>query len=148
LKAFILLLSNKFELNENISLMKKRKIWYLANCTTCQAIIQNAGICKSEFEFQDIKTSPITPLQLDELKNYAGSFEALFSKKALKYREWNLSGNILEEKDYRNYILQEYTFLKRPVVLVDSAIFVGSTPKNIAALKEAVAAIKNNNEKE
>jgi arsenate reductase len=88
---------------------------------------------------QDIKTSSITAEQLEQMKKMAGSYEALFSRRAMKYKEWGLKDKQLTEKDYRNYILKEYTFLKRPVVIVNDKIFIGSEKKNVAALKKAVS---------
>ena len=87
---------------------------------------------------QDIKTEPITPAQIDEMKKLAGSYEALFSRVALKYRGWGLNTMTLTEKDYRKYILEEYTFLKRPVIIVNDKIFVGNSPKSVAAAKAAL----------
>ena len=43
------------------------------------------------------------------------------------------------EADYRRLILEEYTFLKRPVFWVGDSLFVGNAPKTIAALKAAIA---------
>ena len=116
-----------------------KKIYYLGNCTTSQAIIKETGISPNKFEMQDIKTDTITPAQLEEMKKMAGSYEALFSRRAMKYKEWGLKNMHLAEKDYRHYILKEYTFLKRPVVIVDDKIFVGSEKKNVTALKKAVS---------
>jgi arsenate reductase len=115
-----------------------KKIYHLGNCTTCQAIIKETAIDKKGFAMQNIKEEKITPAQLDEMKKMAGGYEALFSKRALKYKALGLKDKKLEEKDYRNYILDEYTFLKRPVVIIDDKIFVGSEKKNVAALKQAV----------
>ena len=115
-----------------------KKIYYLGNCTTSQAIIKETGIGPEQFEMQDIKIDTITSSQLEQMKKMAGSYEALFSRRAMKYKEWGLKDKQLTEKDYRNYILKEYTFLKRPVVIVNDKIFVGSEKKNVAALKTAV----------
>ncbi len=87
---------------------------------------------------QDIKTEAITAAQLDEMKALAGSYEALFSRIALKFRAWKLNEKKLTEKDYRKYILEEYTFLKRPVAIIGKEIFVGNSKANVAALKQAV----------
>ncbi len=87
---------------------------------------------------QDIKFEKITPVQLEEMKKMAGSYESLFSRRAMKYKELGLKDNKLDEKNYRNYILEEYTFLKRPVVIIDDKIFVGSEKKTVEALKKAV----------
>jgi arsenate reductase (glutaredoxin) len=114
-----------------------KKIYHLATCTTCQRIIKEIKPSK-DVEMQDIKTEKITPAQIDEMKKLAGSYEALFSRVALKYRALKLNEKQLTEKDYRKYILVEYTFLKRPVIIVDDNIFVGNAPKNVEAAKVAM----------
>jgi arsenate reductase (glutaredoxin) len=115
-----------------------RKIYYLSTCTTSAAIIKETGIDKKGFAMQDIKFEKITPAQIDEMKQLAGSYEALFSRRALKYKELGLKDKQLTEKDYRQYILDEYTFLKRPVVVIDKTIFAGSEKKTVEAVKKAV----------
>lgn len=114
-----------------------KKVYHLANCTTCQRILKELKPGK-EYQLQDIKSEPITAPQLDEMAKMAGSYEALFSRIALKYRAMGLNEMTLSEKDYRKYILQEYTFLKRPVIIIGKQIFIGNSPKNIAAAKEAM----------
>jgi arsenate reductase (glutaredoxin) len=115
-----------------------KKIYHLSTCSTCQHIIDDFGKLASEFALQDIKKEPITEEQLDEMKKLAGSYEALFSRRALKYRELGLNEKKLTEKDYRRYILKEYTFLKRPVVIHGDQIFVGNAPKTVAAAKASM----------
>lgn len=115
-----------------------RKIYHLGNCTTCQTIIKKTGIDKKGFQMQDIKVEKITPPQIDEMKKMAGNYEALFSRRAMKYNEWKLKDKKLTEKNYRKYILEEYTFLKRPVVIMGNKIFIGSERKTIEALKAAL----------
>jgi arsenate reductase len=112
-----------------------KKIYHLATCTTCKEIFSEIHPEKKGYEMQDIKTEKITPKQLDELKKMAGSYEALFSRRALKYKEMGLKDKKLAEKDYRDLILKEYTFLKRPVVINGKKIFIGSEKKTKAALK-------------
>ena len=113
-----------------------KKIYHLGNCTTCQRILKDIKADKKGFEFQEIKTASITAPQLDTLKKMAGSYEALFSRRALKYKEWGLKDKHLTEKDYRDLILKEYTFLKRPVVVNGKKIYIGSEKKTVKALKE------------
>ena len=88
---------------------------------------------------QDIKFEKITPVQLEEMKSMAGSYEALFSRRAIKYRELGLKDKKLTEKNYRSYILEEYTFLKRPVVIINDQIFIGSEKKTVESLKKAIS---------
>ena len=102
-----------------------KKIYTIGTCTTSQAIFKELGIDstmnkKDGFELQDIKFEKITPAQLDEMKNMVGSYEALFSRRALKYKELKLKDKKLTEKDYRQYILDEYTFLKRPDIIINN----------------------------
>ncbi|MEO6613766.1 MAG: ArsC/Spx/MgsR family protein [Chitinophagaceae bacterium] len=116
-----------------------KKIYHLGNCTTCQAIIKETGIrANAGFDMQDIKFQKITAGQLEEMKNMTGSFESLFSRRAMKYKELGLKDKKLGEKEYRQFILDEYTFLKRPVVIIGDKIFVGSEKKTVTALKQAV----------
>lgn len=110
-----------------------KKVYYLSTCTTCKRIMSELPM--ESFEKQDIKTEAITEAQIDEMKALSGSYEALFSRVAMKYRSMGLNEMELSEADYRKYILQEYTFLKRPVFLIDGAIFIGNSKKNVAAVK-------------
>ena len=91
---------------------------------------------KKKIPMQDIKTEKITPSQLDEMVKLAGSHEALFSRVALKYK--SLDPKPTTEKEYRKLILEEYTFLKRPVVLLKDRIFIGNSKANVAELKAAI----------
>jgi arsenate reductase len=116
-----------------------KKIYYLSSCSTCARIMGDLKIKSKDFELQDIKTDKISPAQLDEMKKLAGSYEALFSRIAMKYRQLGLNTQNLTEKDYRNYILEEYTFLKRPVIIVGNRIFIGSAKNNIEEARKAIA---------
>jgi arsenate reductase (glutaredoxin) len=115
-----------------------KKMYHLAKCTTCQSIIKETKIDKKGFSMQDIRTEKITPAQLNEMKELAGSYEALFSRRAIMYKELGLKNKKLEEKDYCNYILEQDTFLKRPVTIINEKIFIGSEKKTVEALKQAV----------
>ncbi len=90
------------------------------------------------FEKQDIKSEAITEKQLEEMKSLAGTYEKLFSRVAMKYRSMGLNEMTLTEEDYKKYILQEYTFLKRPVFIIDGQVFIGNSKKNVSAVKAAL----------
>lgn len=105
-----------------------RKFIYLSSCDTCKRIQKELNLPDSVV-LQDIKEAPLTTLQLDELKALCGSYESLFSKRARLYQERNLKEQNLEESDFRNLILEHYTFLKRPVLVWDDHIFVGNGKK-------------------
>lgn len=113
-----------------------RLFYYLGTCTTCERIMKEIPNL-DRFTLREIKGDPITPKELDAMKKLAGSYEALFSRIALKYRALGLVSMTLTEKDYRKYILQEYTFLKRPVMVIDERILIGNAPKTTFAMVEA-----------
>jgi len=83
------------------------------------------------YVLQEIKTQPITVKQLDELHDLTGNYEVLFSRRAKKYKQMDLKNQDLTEKDYRQFILDEYTFLKRPVIINEKEVYIGSTKKRI-----------------
>lgn len=113
-----------------------RIIYYLGTCSTCERILKEIPNLKS-FTMREIKGDPITPKELDDMKKLAGSYEALFSRIALKYRALGLGKMTLTERDYRKYILEEYTFMKRPVMIIEKEIFIGNAPKVTAAMVAA-----------
>ncbi|MBL7815370.1 MAG: arsenate reductase [Saprospiraceae bacterium] len=115
-----------------------KKVFHLANCDTCQRIIKEIGAKEAACAFQDIKTEGIAAEDLDAWAAKVGSYEALFSRRALKFRSMGLHEQTLTEQDYRKLILEEYTFLKRPVIVAGDAIFVGNTAKVVAEAKKAL----------
>jgi arsenate reductase len=89
-------------------------------------------------ELQDIKEKNIDSDMLDWIKEKVGSYEALFSKKAIKYRSLGLNTQHLTEQDFRRWLLEEYTFLKRPFIIIDEAVFIGNSAKVIEEAKIAL----------
>jgi arsenate reductase len=92
----------------------------------------------SDVILQDIKTEPITVKQLEAMKDLAGSYESLFSKRAKLYKERDLKNEVLNEDDYKRFILEHYTFLSRPVIIINDAIFIGNSKSTVAAAKHAM----------
>ena len=127
-------------LHNKKSIMTK-KVYHLKTCDTTRRILKDVSEYLNGFEFQEIKEQPLTAKQLDEMKALAGSYEALFSRRAKKYREMGLKDQNLSEEDYRYYLLQDYTFLKRPVFIIGDTIFIGNSKKNLAALKEKLQSL-------
>ena len=113
------------------------KIYHLSTCDTCKRILKELQPLK-DVELQDIKTDAITEEQLEEMHQMAGSYEALFSKRARLYRQKGLHEKNLSETDYKKYLLEHYTFLKRPVIFMEDEIFIGNSKKTIAEAKESL----------
>jgi arsenate reductase len=114
-----------------------KKIYYLSSCDTNRRILKELAP-GPDVELQDIKANNIDASTLDWIKEKAGSYEALFSKKAIKYRSLGLNEQNLSEQDYRRLLLEEYTSLKRPFIIVDEEVFVGNDKKTIAAASQFV----------
>jgi len=114
-----------------------KKIYHLSTCDTCKRILKELQPL-ANFELQDIKTNAITSSQIEEMHQLAGSYESLFSKRARLYKERNLKEQALSEEDYKALILEHYTFLKRPVIIVGDKIFIGNSKKEVASAKEAI----------
>lgn len=114
-----------------------KKIYHLATCSTCIRIIKELDLDAS-VELQDIKTEKITTPQLEQMAKLAGSYEALFSRRAMKYKSMGLKEKTLSESDYKKLILDEYTFLKRPVLVLDNQIFIGNSKSTVEAMKAAL----------
>ncbi len=114
-----------------------RKIYHLSTCNTCQKIIKTLEPSDG-FILQDIKTEAITLKQLEEMRVLSGSFESLFSKRARLFREKGLHEKSLSEADYKALILEHYTFLRRPVILVDDQVFIGNLAKVVDAAKQQI----------
>jgi arsenate reductase len=51
----------------------------------------------------------------------------------------DLKSKNLTEADYKNYILEHYTFLSRPVFIIDGKIYIGNSQKNIAEVIKALS---------
>ncbi len=110
-----------------------KKAYYLKTCDTCKRIIKSLPHTDGII-FQDIKENPITVKQLEEMYALSNSYEKLFSKRAKLYKERNLKDENLSENDYKGFILEHYTFLNRPIFIVDDKIFIGNSSKNIEEL--------------
>ncbi|HEU4497038.1 MAG TPA: ArsC/Spx/MgsR family protein [Flavobacterium sp.] len=113
------------------------KIYYLASCDTCRKIIKSLPD-HQRLSFHDIRENPVTEAELEEMRHLAGSYEALFSKKAQLYKSLGLKNKDLQEADYKKYILEHYTFLSRPVFIIGGKIYIGSSQKNILEVSKAL----------
>ena len=113
-----------------------KKVYFLQTCDTCRRILKEVNL--DGFERQEIKANPVTVSQLEEMYSFSNSYEALFNKRAKKYKAMSLKNELITEKEYRQFILDEYTFLKRPVFIVGNDIFIGNSKKVIEALKEKI----------
>ena len=130
-------MSNEFSLHKEIAIYMDI-IYYLASCDTCRKIIKSLPK-EHDFKFHDIKQDPITVAELEKMRELSGSYEALFSKKAVLYKSMDLKNKSLTEDDYKKYILEHYTFLSRPVFIIKDKIYIGNTQQNMLQVMKALA---------
>lgn len=115
-----------------------KKIFTLSTCSTSKRILEETGILALHFEVQDIKKEAISQEDLDHLRGFTHSYEELFSRRAQKYKALGLKNMDLSDDDIRQYILSDYTFLKRPVIIHGKEIFIGNSKKVQTELKNYV----------
>lgn len=111
-----------------------KKIFHLETCKTCQKILKELEPLDG-IELREIKSKGVTPEELEEMRALTESYESLFSRRAMLFRQRGLNNQELNEDDFRDLILEHYTFLKRPVVVVDNQIFIGNAKKQVEAAK-------------
>ncbi len=129
-------MSNEFSLHKEIA-VNMDKIYYLASCDTCRKIIKSLPK-DHKLVFHDIKQDPITVEELEQMRELSGSYEALFSKKAQLYKSMDLKNKSLTEDDFKKYILEHYTFLSRPVFIINGKIYIGNSQQNMHQVQLAL----------
>ncbi len=116
-----------------------KKVYTLSTCDTSKKILKQTNIANLGFEIKDIKACAITEAELEEMHALSGSYEDLFSRRSQKYKSRELKNVELKEHDYKRLILEEYTFLKRPVIIDGDQIFIGNSKANVEALLKHLA---------
>jgi len=111
-----------------------KKFIYLSTCDTCKRIMKDAGITKETFDLQDIKKEMISEQDLDLAFEATQSYEALFNKRSRQYAQSGLKEQSLNDIDFRALILSEYTYLKRPITIVEQDVFIGNSKKEVERL--------------
>ena len=112
-------------------------IYLLPSCSTCQRVLKTVEQV-GEWTIRDIKSEPLTEAEVDAMAAASGSYENIFSRRAMLYRSRELNKQDLVEEDYKALILEHYTFLKRPVMQIGDKYFAGSAKK---AVEDAVRAV-------
>lgn len=110
-----------------------KKVFYLNSCDTCRKILAKFDL--RDWEMREIKKEPITLEEVEAMFKVTNSYEDLFSKKSTQIKLRELDLKTMGEDDFKELLLDHYTFLKRPVFLTDTEIFIGNDKKNIENLR-------------
>jgi arsenate reductase len=116
-----------------------KAVYFLSTCSTCQRILKQLNL-PSDISLIDIKQTNISAEALDEIAGMAGSYERLFSKKAMKYKSLGYDKRTLSELECRHIIVEEYTFLRRPVIVYDDFFSIGNSKEEV---NKAIAFFEN-----
>ncbi len=117
-----------------------KTIFYLGTCDTCKRIIKQIEDV-SQFDLREIKSAHISGEELDEIQKLSGlKYDDLFNKRARKYKEIKKDVEGGDDNTFRDLILSEYTFLKRPIIVYGDTIFVGNAKGTVASMISTVNA--------
>ncbi len=112
-----------------------KKIYILSTCSTCKRILEELG-SENFDEIIDIKKTPVSAKTIDEAASQLGNYEALFNKRAIKYKP--LKGTITSDRGFRKLLLSDYTFLKRPLYYIDGKYYTGNSKKTVEEVKQKI----------
>ncbi len=99
--------------------MKEVKFYWLPNCSTCQKAerwLERRGVKIDTY--RDLKAEPLSRQEVEDLAKKVGGADDLFSKRAIKYREMKLNERVVPESEMLQLMTDEYTFIKRPVMVI------------------------------
>jgi arsenate reductase (glutaredoxin) len=100
---------------------KIKAFYWLPKCSTCQkaeTFLKDKGLTIETYV--DVKTEKVDKETIKQLAQGVGGIEQLFSKRALKYRAMGLHLKTLTEDEMLDLMHEEYTFIKRPVIVTSS----------------------------
>ena len=110
-----------------------KKVFYLKTCSTCKKIMSEFDL--SDWQLRELKSENVSEKELQEMYEIAQSYEALFSKKSTQIKARGIDVKSLKEEDFKKLIVEHDSFLKRPVFITDTRIFVGNEKSNLEALR-------------
>ena len=116
------------------------KVYFLSSCSTCKSILKTWNL-RDGLTTIDIKKAPLDEKDLKELYSISNNYEVLFNKRAIMVRDVKKKITIFKENDYKKLLLSHYSFLKRPVLLINKKLFIGNSKETVS---QAVLELKKN----
>lgn len=111
------------------------EVYWLPYCTTCQKAAQYLKDRGVEVgAFRDLKADRLSEEEVRALAEKVGGPDALFSRRAMKYRAMGLHEQQLSDDDLVRLMAEEYTFITRPVIVRGDRAAAGFNRKRIDAL--------------
>jgi len=98
----------------------------LPNCTTCQKALRRLDYHRvSDIKKRNIKEEPLAREEVERLAKLLGGAANLFSRRSNKFRELGLKDKTLSAGEMLDLMCGEYTFLKRPILVIDNKAVAG-----------------------
>jgi len=110
-----------------------KKVLHLSTCNTCKRILSEVNI--DGFELQDTKKHPSSKDDIEFLRQHVNSYEDLINRRAQLWQKRDLKNQDLSEEDFKNLLLEHYSFIKRPIFIDGDEVFIGNSKKVVEALK-------------
>jgi arsenate reductase len=112
------------------------RFYWLPYCSTCiKAERHLLGKGAQIDRHINVKEEQVSREELEALSKALGGVDKLFSKRAMKFRAWGLHEKELSDEDMLGYMQQEYTFIKRPVLVTkDGRVLSGFSAKQYDTL--------------
>ena len=109
-----------------IFLIMNIDFYWLPNCTTCQKARKRLERHRVPITtLRDIKEEPLERQEIEKLAKMLGGAGELFSRRAVKYREMKLNERELSEAEMIDLMTGDYTFLKRPILIINGKATAG-----------------------
>ncbi|MEP7039071.1 MAG: Spx/MgsR family RNA polymerase-binding regulatory protein, partial [Acidobacteriota bacterium] len=106
--------------------MKDTIFYWLPNCSTCQKAMRRLDRHNVKVtQIRDLKEEPLSRKEVEKLAQMLGGADELFSRRAVKYREMKLNERDLSEEEMIDLMANEYTFLKRPILVKNGKAMAG-----------------------
>jgi arsenate reductase len=123
--------------NDQEELMKDVTLYWLPNCSTCQKAARWLDRRSVKVTtFRDIKEEPLNRAEIETLVKMLGGPADLFSKRAIKYREMKLNEREVPPAEMLDLMTDEYTFLKRPIMVINGQATAGFFEKSFESFLE------------
>lgn len=106
--------------------MNEIHFYGLPNCTTCQKALRRLDYHRVEnVKKRNIKEESLSRDEIENLAKMLGGAGNLFSRRSVKYRELGLKDKEIFEAEMLDLMAEEYTFLKRPILVVGKQVIAG-----------------------
>ena len=121
----------------DICVIMKNAFLYLSTCSTCMRIIKSLGIENANF-LQNVKEQMVSTEQLHFLYNYSNSYEGLINKRGRVFAQMKREKAVFSENVYKALLENEYSCLKRPILIWSNKVFLGNAKATVVEMKAAL----------